>query len=136
MSIPAVTASLVAERDRLSFLPTFLGPSLFLRGEILVYNWMDYLSKDYNGGFWNFYTLSNGGFYLAPSTNKTFSLCVEGNGFEGELSADAAGIVATLFMLNELANRTEEERIIDSYYHLLDFVGYHSESGLIYGAID
>lgn len=48
------------------------------------------LSEDYNGGFWNFYTLTNGGFYMAPAGDKRMRLEVDGNGFSGEMSADAA----------------------------------------------
>lgn len=61
---PAV-ANLVAENNRLSFLPTFFGQHLMIRGEALVFGWLDRLSEDYNGGYWHFYTLTNGGFYLA-----------------------------------------------------------------------
>ena len=35
-----VTASLVAEAQRLDFLPTYFGPRLMMRGEALVYAWL------------------------------------------------------------------------------------------------
>jgi hypothetical protein len=58
-----------------------------LKGEALVYGWLEQLSEDYTGGFWDFYTLSNGGFYMAPSGDKRFDIDVSGNGFTGELGA-------------------------------------------------
>jgi hypothetical protein len=100
-----VTASLVASNRRLTFLPTYFGPRLMMRGESLVYAWLRRLSEDYNGGFWNYYELSNGGFYLAPELTGRLCLEVDGNGYSGELSADAAGIVATLFALGPARGR-------------------------------
>lgn len=131
-----VAASLVAEGDRLSFLPTFFGERVMLRGESLVYGWMRHLSEDYNGGFWHFYTLSNGGFYMAPATDKRMRLDVEGNGFSGEVSADAAGVVATMFALCQLAAETQDDRIIDLYFLLRAFMKDHPERDLMFRAID
>jgi hypothetical protein len=36
---------------------------------------------------------------MAPKPDKRLRVEVDGNGFSGEMSADAAGIVATLFAL-------------------------------------
>ena len=63
--VSVITANLVPENLRPHFLPRHLG-SLMLKGEFLVYGWLERLSKDYGGGLWNFYDLSNGGFYIAP----------------------------------------------------------------------
>lgn len=131
-----VTATLVADGDRLSFLPRYFGECLMLRGEATVYRFMDYLSQDYHGGFWNFYTLSNGGFYMSPDYDKRMLVSVEGNGFEGELSADAAGIVANLFALGHLATEKQNDRIIDLYYLLREFACDHPEGRMILRAID
>ncbi|BCM78153.1 antirestriction protein [Aeromonas caviae] len=131
-----ITASQVEEEDRMEFLPAFFGESLMLKGEGLVYNWMRRLSEDYQGGLWQFYHLSNGGFYMAPDLDRKLVLCVPGNWFQRELSADAAGIVATLFVLCQLANATEEDRLIDLYYKLKAYLDFHPEGGLIAQAID
>lgn len=134
-----VAASLVAEGDRLSFLPAMFGRH-FMMGEALVHNWLSRLSEDYNGGFWNYYTLSNGGFYMAPTSDKVLRLIVAGNWFEGELSADAAGIVATLFglcqLIGQIEGTDEANALIDRYYFLRDFAAEHGEAGLIFQAID
>ena len=135
-----VTASLVASDRRLDFLPTYFGPSLMLRGEAFVYNWMRRLSDDYDGGFWNFYELSNGGFYLAPTLPARLWIEVESNGYDGEMSADAAGIVATLFALGQLfaGNRASREMdaLIDRYHFLREFAMDHAERSEIFQAID
>lgn len=131
-----ITASLLPEKSRMGFLPAFFGPELMMLGEPLVYNWMRVLAKSYNGGFWGYYTLSNGGFYMAPECDRMYQIEVPSNGFEGELSADAAGVVATLYGLCQLAERTRSERIIDLYYLLRDFASQHVEAAQIFGAID
>jgi len=135
-----VSASLVAEDNRLDFLPTSFTPRLMMHGEALVYAWMDRLSEDYKGGYWHFYTLSNGGFYLAPALESHMRVAVAGNWFEGELSADAAGIVATLFALCQLAADAQGtdagDLLIDRYYFLRDFAAEHAEGPAIFRAID
>ena len=136
---PAV-ANLVAEGDRLSFLPTYFGRHLMIRGEALVFGWLNRLSENYNGGYWHFYSLTNGGFYLALASDKPMRISVEGNGFDGEMSADAAGIVATLFALGQLAGEVQStdsgDVLIDRYYLLRDFALDHAEARLIFKAID
>lgn len=57
----------------MGFLPAFFGEEHMMNGEGLVFCWLRNLSEDYNGGLWNYYTLSNGGFYMAPATEKTLS---------------------------------------------------------------
>jgi hypothetical protein len=131
-----VTATLVADGDRLSFLPRYFGECLMLRGEMTVYWFMDYLSEDYTGGYWHFYTLSNSGFFMAPDYDKLMRVSVEGNGFEGELSPNAAGIVANLFALGHLAAEIQNDRIIELYHLLREFACDHPESGMILRAID
>lgn len=131
-----IIATLLPEESRMGFLPAFFGEEHMMNGEGLIFCWMRNLSEDYNGGFWNYYTLSNGGFYMAPATEKTFRVRVAGNWFDGELSADVAGIVATLYAVCELANRTGSDRIVDQYHLLRDYAGEHPEAGQIFAAID
>ena len=134
-----ITAVLVDDDHRLDFLPAHFGPRLMMRGESLAYAWMRRLAEDYNGGFWNYYTLTNGGFYMAPVLGR-LHLEVAGNGYSGEMSADAAGIVATLFVLGQLAADTqgtaECDALIDRYHWLRDYAADHAEAAQIYRAID
>ena len=135
-----VTASLVADNQRLTFLPSYFGSRLMIRGEALVYAWLRRLSEDYNGGYWHYYTLTNGGFYMAPKMDERLRIEVDGNGFSGEMSADAAGIVATLFALGQLAAEYQDtdaaDALIDRYHFLREFIDGHAEAGPIFRAID
>jgi Antirestriction protein len=138
-SASPISATLVAEGQRLNFLPKHFGPH-YLVGETAVYNAMKQLCASYNGGFWDFIELSNGGFYMRLSppgeASKPMSISVEvGNGYSGEMSADAASIVATLFALNGLAFQGYED-LSDKYYLLLDFAAFHAERREIFQAID
>lgn len=136
-TLAPIVASLVPENQRMAFLPTFFGTQYMFRGEHFVYYWLSRLAPAYKGGYWEFYTLSNGGFYLAPSSGtRRYRLQVEGNGFDGEMSADAAGVVATLFAVNHLAHETRDDRIIDLYCLLFEFARRHPEANVITRAID
>ncbi len=125
----------VADNDRLETLPKLFG-SQFLQVEFYIYTWMRYLSKEYNGGYWDFFNLSNGGFYMAPNTDKTFHVFCSGNFFKGEFSSDAAGIVACLFAFSDLSFRWQNNTVIENYHLLKDFAMEHEEAALIYRAID
>ena len=56
------------------------------------------------------------------------------------MTADAAGIVATLFALGQLAAESENTEaanaLIDRYHFLREFVGGHAEARAIFRAID
>ncbi len=131
--------NLVADADRLQFLPVAFGKRAMMRGEGLVYDWMGRLCPEYSGDFWAFYWLTNGGFYMATTATHPY-LVVSQNGFEGELSAGAAGIVATLYALCQLAAEGEDteggDLMTRRYHQLREYVGQHPEASLIYQAID
>ncbi len=128
-----ITRRLVPESQRLRFFPRIFG-SKFLYGERLIYAWARGLCPDYNGGYWHFYTLDNGGFYVAPDTDQRMRVVVDGNGFDGTMSADAAGIVITLFTLGRLAEHFESGT--DHFHALRDYAREHREFPSIFSAID
>ena len=130
-----IKALLVNEDQRLSFLPKYFGKRM-IAAEQGIYNTLSKLCTNYKGAFWNFYELNNGGFYMAPCLDEQFEIFVESNGYEGILSADAAGIVATLYVVNHLCWIDKAEKMINQYYLLRDFAAEHSEANEIYAAID
>lgn len=134
----SIVATLVADTDRLTFLPRHFGRQM-LTVERYVYSQFGTLCPAYRGGYWHFYDLSNGGCYLAPE-GKTYPIIHEGNYFDGAVSGDAAGIIVSLFTFSQLSFILEHDPLgerIATYYHLLrDFASTHPEAGLIYRAID
>lgn len=130
-----IIVSIVRDNDRLAFLPRVVGGH-YLRAEHSVYNYMQYICPNYTGGFWNYYTLSNGGFYMAQQSTESIRIEIDSNGYCGEMSADAAGIVACLFMLCALAAKTHDDLIIDRYHQLREYACEHAEASAILRAID
>lgn len=134
MTEKKIIATKVAEEDRLEFLPAVFG-NKFLSAEGLVYRLMGALCDAYNGGYWEFYKLDNGGFFMAPTAEK-MDISWAGNYYSGQVSGQAAGIIASLFAINTIANEDGDEKMTNAYYHLLDFACQHPEASDILGAID
>jgi hypothetical protein len=73
---------------RVTYTANLFGVHFPFKLEPTIYGMADRLAPAYNGGYWHFYGLSNGGFYMAPATDAIFDVSCE-NGFDGKLSADA-----------------------------------------------
>jgi Antirestriction protein len=119
-TLARITSSVVPDELRLNVLPRYLGRH-FLQGEALVYDWAGRLCHTYDGGFWNFFTLSNGGFYMAPANLGRVHVRWHLNGYNDSMGADAFGIVVTLFALCHLAEKTRDDAIINRYHELRTF---------------
>lgn len=139
MSGEAVAATRIADDRRLASHSRYFGPRFMLRGESLVRAWLRQLFDVDDGGHWNFYELSNGGFYLAPAMPGPLRLEAEGNRFGNDLSSDAAGVVVTLFALGDLAAMARGskagDRLADHHFALREFAMTHCESGQILNVI-
>lgn len=129
-----IIATLVADEDRLAFLPTLFG-RYFMHVESSVYTWMRELCQDYGGGYWEFVALSNAAGYMRPQTGP-WVVDVDGNGFRGTLSGDAAGIVVTLFALSHLSFRFPDTELGEIYHRLLGYAKQHPDAGKILATID
>ena len=126
----------VLNADRLSFLPRHFG-SRMLTFERWVYMQMSHLSEEYSGGYWDYYELSNGGCYIAPTGTLSFTICIEGNGYCGRFDAKGAGIVATLFALSLLSFRHPDfDRFAERFHQLRDFALERHDAREILAAID
>lgn len=131
------TASIVSDERRLNFLPTLFGRSLLIIGENAVYNLMERLSPlDYGGGFWDFYEHGGKPLFLAPRSETRFRITGEITGFQGEVSAEAAGIIATLFAFSHLSFQYQSEHLSESYGRLYAYAAGHTEAAEIFQAID
>ena len=97
-----IDRELVPEARRMDHTAELFGPDFPMRLEPTVFAMAERLSADYRGGYWLFYALSNGGFYMAPDSQANFAVRCE-NGFEGQLSADALGITACLYAYSTLS---------------------------------
>jgi Antirestriction protein len=133
-AIAKVEAYPVPEIARLSTLPSHFGMHM-LTVEGRIYDLMGAFCSSYDGGMWKFFELSNGGFYMSPP-EETYVVHVEGNGYRGSMSADAAGITVCLFAFSLMSFEYTNE-VFATHYHLLrDFAMGHLEARAIFAAID
>ncbi|MDE9625201.1 antirestriction protein [Citrobacter portucalensis] len=136
-----ITATSLPDAQRLHFWPQhFAGIPQWILLEHRIFAGMDRLCEDYHGGLWNFYTLSNGGVYMAPEpdgdTDDEWTLFNAMNGNSAEMSAEAAGIAACLLEYSHHACRTECDAMTSHFYRLRDFALNHSDCNAIMHIID
>ena len=133
-----ITKKRVTEQKRTSHTATLFGLNFPMRLEPAVYGLTENISEDYSGGYWDFWELSNGGFYMSPSSQNKFKVsCM--NDYAGEMSADALGITACLYAYSHLSFGPESRFTDDCarHFHLLrDYALDHIEGLAIMMAID
>ena len=132
-----ITAKIVPESKRLDAADKHFGIRYPLVVEPMVYRFAEQLAKSYTGGYWHFYSLSNGGFYMAPNLDKTFEIVAD-NGYEGTMTADALGVTACLYAYSNLSfgEGAFGEMCARHYEQLFAFATRHSEAKAIRNAID
>lgn len=133
--LPPVT--FVPEDRRENFLPVLFGLRHLIKAERTVYKFMRLLSPhDYRGGSWNFYELDGQPLFLAPDTDRHFRIESGITEYRGEVSAEAAGIIATLFTFSYLASMFLSDHLAEGYHRLRDWSDTHAEAAAIFSAID
>ena len=132
-----VTRELVPEDRRLAVSERLFGIHFPLKLEPVIYDITERMAENYKGGYWDFFTLSNGGFYMAPSSDDVFRVACD-NMFEGDLSADALGITACLYAYSNLSFEDGRfARVSACHYHRLrEYMMDHAEVRAILGATD
>ena len=134
-----ITGAVLDDDQRVSVPAALFGVHFAARVEPYVFGIARTLSEDYTGGYWEFYALGSGGFYMAPAGEHRFAVRC-GNGYEGELSADAFGIACCLYCYSHLsfAGPDALARECARQYHLLRewALAGHGEAGAILAATD
>jgi len=129
-----IQAIRVPDAGRMRALPRHFGRRL-LTVEGSIYGALGRLAPEYKGAYWEMFELTNSGFYMAPQT-EPLRLVVEGNGYDGLMSADAAGITACLFCYSELSFLYPDDLFSKHFLWLRDFAAQHAEAASIFAAID
>lgn len=125
----------ISHHARMEALPRHFGRYM-MTFEGFVYDRMREFSPQYSGGNWRFLELSNGSFYMTPPVANCH-LTVRSNGYQGDMSADAAGITVCLFAYSVLSFQYPGTDIFGRHFHRLrDFALGHAESTEIFAAID
>ncbi len=128
-----------------SALPGHAGHGLVgfqLCGLSVVYALAKKMMPEYEGGFWHFIRLPDGGGYMMPDGDR-FHLVNGENWFDRTVSADAAGIILTSLVINRQlwlyhdsgdAGLTHLYRMRDA--QLWSHIEFHPECNAIYAALD
>jgi hypothetical protein len=132
-----IHSELLSDAQRLEIPARIFGLNFPLKLEQTIFGMADRLAPAYLGGYWHFYTLSNGGFYMAPASDAIFEVSCE-NGFDGKLSADALGVTACLYAYSHLSfGEGDFAQVCAEHYHLLrSFLCEYAEAKAIFRAID
>lgn len=133
-----IVAVAVDEEDaRQKCLADIAGQSIVktVRLEHAFFNAMYLFDDTYHGGRWDFFKLSNGGFYVALKDDKQFHM-VSPNGFECDVDANTAGIIVSAFAYSNLSFGPNGEAFGEEYHKLSDFIFQHPEAGTIRAALD
>ena len=135
--INSIIVKAVPENQRMDVADKLFGIRYPLQLEPTVYQFAEQLAEGYSGGYWHFYQLSNGGFYMAPDLDGPFAVVAD-NGYTGSMSADALGVTACLYTYSNLSfgEGRFTERCADHYHWLYEFAMSHTEAVAIRAAID
>ena len=133
-----ITKKSIPNNKRTSHTARLFGLHFPMRLEPAVYGLTENMSEDYSGGYWDFWELSNGGFYMSPRSDKRFNVsCM--NDYAGEMSADALGITSCLYAYSHLSFGQESQFTdicAQHYYCLREYALDHDEAGEIFRAVD
>ena len=132
-----VTRELVPEDGRMGVADKIFGMRFVLELEPFIYDITERMAESYGGGLWNFFLLSNGGFYMAPSGERTYHVICD-NFFDGDLSADALGITSCLYAYSHLSfgSDAHAHNYADHFYKLREYMMDHPEVRAILSATD
>lgn len=123
------------DNKRSEFLPRFVG-NKYASYETSIYNFLSRVCPQYNGGYWKFCTLSNGGFYMELSKEGLLEIEQPLNYYKGKMSADAASIAVNLYVLCDYAIRVDETWFTEAFHYLRDYAKQHPEAHEIFRFID
>ena len=130
-------AVIAHDNARQDFLPVLFRRPLLFVAEHAAYALMERLSPlDYRGGSWDFYEHQGKPLFLAPRSKTRFRITGDITCFQGEVSAEAAGIIVTMFAFSHLSFQFQSEELVKGYERLYAYSADHPEASEIFQAID
>ena len=72
MTTNITIATLVPEANRMDVADKHFGIRFPLNVEPMIFQFATQLAPAYSGGYWNFYEISNGGFFMALRLDESF----------------------------------------------------------------
>ena len=138
MSHTKIIRQKISDKHRIMHTANLFGIHFPLNIEPAIYSIASNIASEYNGAYWEFYALSNRGFYMAPCSDSIYKISCD-NGFEGKLSADALGITACLYAYSHLSfssNQAFAELCANHYHWLREYMLQHKEAFNILSAVN
>lgn len=138
MALESLIATPVSNHLRTRFWQTHFGTVKgFATFEVVIFTTMGQFCDDYEGGYWEYCTLSNGGAFIYPDLNREkLTLFNPHNGNEADVSCEAAGIAVCLIMYSLWSFQIESELLVERFYQLRDYAAQHPERSAIFHLID
>ncbi len=130
------TPTIVPDNRRMNFLPALFGPRRMIAGESMIYTIMGQLDANYRGGMWDFLEVGGKPLYMRLDGEGQIGIEWHGNGFQGTVSTDAAGIIACLISFSSLSFDDPTDLMADAFHRLREFALDHPEARTIFRAID
>lgn len=105
--------------------------------EMFVFSFMNTFNDAYNGGYWNLNITSNDALFISLNTEEPVRLISPLNYGDETMSAEAAGLVLTIYGCSYALDKYPEEALIpETYDKLMAVVGDHPEASKIYRLLD
>jgi len=138
MSQSSIQSELLSDEQRIVLPAKLFGAAAFpFKVEPTIFDMAGMLAAEYQGGYWDMYGLSNGGWYMCPASEAALTVSSM-NGFTGTMTVDALGITACLFAFSHLSfgGDAVADACAEQYHLLRDFAMDHAEASLILAATD
>lgn len=132
-----ITKKQVPENKRLDeFLPAFVGKHFMFYEKMVFDKLYEASNGQYQSGYWEYYNLSNGGFYMELVQEDDINMLCFDNYYRGTMSAQAASIAINLVVQNAFAWQVDADKHSEHFYQLRDFASQHEEAAQIFAFID
>lgn len=137
MTIAKIAKRAIADNDYQAHITKLFGTHFTMSLEPHIFDAARNLSAEYGGGTWDFFALSNGGFFMSPRLCASFNVSLA---FDEpvNMSAEGLGIAACLYAFSRLSFGTGAfaELCGRQYYLLRAFMFEHLEAPTILCATD
>ena len=131
----AIRAQLIVDQEKRSDVLSSRFARYMLMVEDSIYMCMQRIVPEFRAGYWHFFELSNGGFYMAPDIDATQARSLTSAQFR-EMTAEAVGIAACLLAFRELSSQIQNGVMARHYFQLREFATGHAEADEILAVVD
>jgi hypothetical protein len=137
MTTTKITKHSVTDTDYDAQTYKLFGAKFSMNFEPQVFHAARELSTEYEGGTWDFFALSNGGFFMSLRSDKCFNVSGPSEA-RVNMSAEGLGIAACLCAFSRLSfgRDADAETFGRQYYLLRAFMFEHLEAPVILRATD